>query len=53
MIDWRANDVSGVEIASGASEIDLTTAPADGICFRSPQGTPSGWIAIDDLIIEG
>ena len=53
-IEWRAHDVTGAEIGSGASEVaDLAGAPVDGVCFRSPQGMPSGWIAIDDLIIEG
>jgi hypothetical protein len=53
-IEWQAHDVTGAEIGSGASEVvGLTGALVDGVCFRSPDGMPSGWIAIDDLLIEG
>jgi hypothetical protein len=54
VIEWRAHDVTGAEVAIGTSRIaDVASAAVHGICFHSPQGTPSGWIAIDDLIVEG
>jgi hypothetical protein len=54
LIVWRAHDVSGAEVAGGDLEVtDLAGAPVEDVCFISPQGMPSGWIAIDDLIVEG
>jgi hypothetical protein len=54
VIDWRAHDVTGAEVSSGSSQIaGLAGAAVDGVCFHSPRGTPSAWIAIDDLIVEG
>ena len=54
LIDWRAHDATGAQVASGTPQVaDLAGVAVDGVCFHSPLGTPSGWIAIDDLIVEG
>jgi hypothetical protein len=51
---WRAYDASGAETRSGAAALTgLPSAGLDRLCLRSPEGLPSGWIAIDDLRIEG
>jgi hypothetical protein len=51
---WQALDSSGAETGSGiASVSDLGAAALDSVCLYSPAGVPSGWIAIDELLIEG
>jgi hypothetical protein len=49
---WQAHDAAGVEVAGGTLTIDPGSV-VDQLCFFSPQGVPSGWIAVDDLIIRG
>ena len=53
-VSLRAQDATGAETGSGtASLTDLAPEGIDKVCLRSPEASPSGWIAIDDLLIEG
>ncbi len=52
-VQWQVRDTSGGQTGAGTTKIrDMTAAPLE-ICFLSPQGSPSGWTAIDDLVVEG
>lgn len=53
-ITWRAHDVTGARTGEGtATSSELSTVPIDTVCFHSPDGAPSGWVAIDDVDIRG
>jgi hypothetical protein len=51
-LEWEARDVSGAPVAAGTAAIDPSTA-VDQVCLFSPEGAPSSWIAVDDLIAQG
>jgi hypothetical protein len=51
-VEWQARDVSGTQVAVGRSTLEPGTW-ADGLCLFSPQGAPSSWIAVDDLVVRG
>jgi hypothetical protein len=54
LVVWQAVDSSGAETGSGTASVsDLGTAALDSVCLYSPAGVPSGWVDIDDLLIEG
>ena len=50
-LTWRANTVSGAE--SGSGSLQGGAGHIDTVCFSSPAGARAGWVAIDDLLIEG
>jgi hypothetical protein len=51
---WQALDSSGAETGSGTASVsDLGAVALDEVCLYSPAGVPSGWVAIDELLIEG
>ena len=50
---WQANDVSGADAGSGSLPGEANGARVDAVCIVSPAGAPAGWIAVDDLLIEG
>jgi hypothetical protein len=53
-VDWQVHDTSGAQTAAGRAMLrDPATATIDTVCFLSPQGAPSGWLAIDDLVVGG
>ena len=52
-LTWQANDRSGADIGSGSLGVDAGGAGIDTICIHSPAGAPAGWVALDDLLIEG
>jgi hypothetical protein len=53
-VTWRVHDEAGAETASGTATVaDLASGGLDRVCLRSPGGSPSGWVAVDDLVIEG
>ena len=52
-VTWLAYDGTGADAGSGsASAPDLASRALDTLCLRSPAGAPSGWTAIDDLLIQ-
>jgi hypothetical protein len=51
-VEWLANDASGLEVAAGSAPIEAGTT-VDELCLFSPEGAPSSWIAVDDLIVQG
>jgi hypothetical protein len=50
---WQLHDTSGALTASGQTDLASPAPAPDTICFLSPEGSPSGWIAIDDLFVGG
>lgn len=53
-VRWQVHDTSGAQTGAGQAQVaNLVTGAFDTICFLSPQGSPSGWTAIDDLVVEG
>ena len=52
-LTWQANDVSGADAGSGSLPGEASGAGVDTMCIVSPAGAPAGWIAVDDLLIEG
>ena len=52
-LTWTTYDGTGADAGSGsASAPDLASQALDTLCLRSPAGQSSGWIAIDDLLIQ-
>lgn len=51
-VSWVAHDASGAETASGSATGTVAREALETICLQSPTAS-AGWIAIDDLIIEG
>jgi hypothetical protein len=52
-LEWQAHDVAGEDAGSGSLAGSQSAAAVDTVCIASPAGAPAGWIAIDDLLIEG
>jgi hypothetical protein len=52
-VGWDAHDSAGAETGSGSTLTDLGSASLDTLCILSPDGSPSGWVAIDDLVVTG
>jgi hypothetical protein len=52
LVEWQAHDVSGTQVAAGRSTLERG-AWADVLCLFSPEGAPSSWIAVDDLVVRG
>ena len=52
-VGWDTHDSSGAETGSGSTLTDLGSASLDTLCILSPDGSPSGWVAIDDLVVTG
>ena len=53
-VEWQVRDISGAQTGSGQTQVvNSANGAFDTICFLSPQGSPSGWTAIDDLVVEG
>jgi hypothetical protein len=54
VVVWAVHDGSGAETRSGRGSFSgLGTRVLDTMCLFSSEGLASGWIAIDDLLIEG
>ena len=51
-VGWAVRDGSGSELLTGSAPIP-DGASASRLCLFSPRGAPSGWIAIDDLVVRG
>jgi hypothetical protein len=51
--DWQVHDTSGALTGSGQTHLANPARALDTICFLSPKGSPSGWIAVDDLFVGG
>lgn len=53
-VAWQAHDTSGADAGSGTTLLDAAPRGLpDTVCLRSPAGSPAGWVAVDDLLIEG
>ena len=53
-VGWDGHDSSGAATGSGSITLtDLGSASLDMLCILSPEGSPSGWVAIDDLVVMG
>jgi hypothetical protein len=52
-VAWEARDSSGTDAGSGTLPESKGSAPLDTFCVLSPTGTPGGWVALDNLLIEG
>ena len=51
-VSWVTHDTSGAETAAGTAAVRVAREALGTVCLHSPAA-PAGWIAIDDLIIEG
>ena len=51
-VSWAGNDPSGAETGAGTATIEVAREAPGTLCLHSPA-VPAGWIAIDDLTIEG
>jgi hypothetical protein len=54
-VTWLAQDSSGEVTGSGWGEAggERGAGRIDALCLHSPEGEPSGWVAVDDLVIQG
>lgn len=53
-VAWRVSDEAGAEIGDlTATVATLPDQAISALCLLSPEASPSGWLAVDDLIIEG
>lgn len=52
---WQAHEAGGADAGAGSITLDAedVTGTADTLCLWSPAGSPAGWVAVDDLLIEG
>jgi hypothetical protein len=51
---WSVSDSSGAATGRGSAPLtDVGAQSLDIACLFSPEGLPSGWVAIDELTIEG
>ena len=51
---WSVSDSSGAATGWGSAPLtDVGAQSLDIACLLSPEGLPSGWVAIDELTIEG
>jgi hypothetical protein len=51
-VSWVTHDTSGAETATGTAAVGIAREAIGTVCLHSPAAS-AGWIAIDDLIIEG
>jgi hypothetical protein len=50
---WRVEDAAGGDTGEGTEALgDAETARFDAVCVHSPDGSPGGWVVIDDLVIS-
>ena len=52
-LTWQTDEVADAGATSGSAAVTLGSARPDELCLLSPSGSSSGWVAIDDLHIEG
>ena len=52
-LTWQANEASGGAAGSGTLASAADASRIDTVCFSSPAGAPAGWVALDDILIEG
>jgi hypothetical protein len=51
-VSWAGHDASGAETGAGTATVGVAREAPGTLCLHSPA-VPAGWIAIDDLMIEG
>jgi hypothetical protein len=52
-VSWRTRSDSGVDASGTATVAALQDHSIDALCFLSPDGARSGWIAVDNVAITG